>query len=262
MTQNAPYPFDATLDHIVLVISILNYLFVINGFYALHFQELSADVISKFEALRTIILPSSTEELNQNLCAALPKLIKVCTESCENKLFECQDDGKSIEDLAVIPGMIPLDIADKDNADPEVNMPKQNTEVNEKTESRAAVSDASPTESSNKEFSFRSAVNKQPSDEVQDTPIAVAPKDTGSTESSVKVGATTTDTNTGGVDKSIIGLVVAGMVVIVAGITIKKNWSSIKKRFSSNSQTPNERNGTNANGTTPEEVPLQNKSPV
>lgn len=82
------------------------------------------------------------------------------------------------------------------------------------------------------------------------------------TDESYKVGAKTSERKTGGVDKSVIGIIVAGMVLVVAGITIKKNWSSIRRRFSSNSRTPNDRAASNANGTTPEEVPLQDKSPV
>ncbi|XP_053609993.1 uncharacterized protein LOC128674981 [Plodia interpunctella] len=84
--------------------------------------------------------------------------------------------------------------------------------------------------------------------------------------SNYKVGATTADSKTGGVNKSIIGIIVAGMVVVVAGITIKKNWTAIRKRFSSNSnsRTPDrQQTAGNANGTTaPEEIPLQDKSPV
>lgn len=91
-----------------------------------------------------------------------------------------------------------------------------------------------------------------------------ASKDTSSKdETDVKVGATTADSNNGGVSKSVIGFIVAGMVIAVAGITIKKNWSSIRKRFSSTPRSP-ERAGANgnANGTAPEEVPLQDKNPV
>lgn len=84
-----------------------------------------------------------------------------------------------------------------------------------------------------------------------------------SSETDLHVGATTTDGKTGGVDKSVIGIIVAGMVVVVAGIAIKKNWSSIRKRFSP-TPTAAERADANVNGTLPEEVPLQDKdkSPV
>lgn len=91
-------------------------------------------------------------------------------------------------------------------------------------------------------------------------PAAPTGQDTTKTEGEV-VGATTSDAKTGGVDKSVILIVVAGMVVVVAGITIKKNWTSIKNRFSSTPRSANDRTA-NANGTTPEEVPLQEKSPV
>ncbi|CAB3261553.1 unnamed protein product [Arctia plantaginis] len=76
------------------------------------------------------------------------------------------------------------------------------------------------------------------------------------------VGATTSSAKSGGVDKSIIAMVVAGMVLVVAGITIKKNWSSIRNRFSSSPRNANDRTANITNGTAPEEVPLQEKSPV
>lgn len=191
----------------------------------------------------------------------------MCTESCESQLFECGERGED-GDIPVLPGMLPPAFEDED-FDPVINTPKQNSETdatNQPTETNTKTVSAIPaSNSAPEEFSFRSAVINQPSDVGQRSSIVESPNDVTITpDPPVKVGATTSDTKTGGVDKSIIGLVVAGMVVIVAAITIKKNWSSIKKRFSSNNRTPNERNGTNANGTstTPEEVPLQDKSPV
>lgn len=234
---------------------------------------MTVDLFSKFESLRKVILPTSTEELQQGLCDALPKSLEtVCTGSCETQLFECGDGGddKIDEDIPVLPGMVFAAIEDEDGADPVINTPKENTATSGNTESDTLANNALPTDATKtkpaSEFSFRSAVNKQPIDAAPFNAIVEDHKDIpSSSETPVKVGATTSDTNTGGVDKSIIGLVVAGMVVIVAGITIHKNWSSIKKRFSSNSRTPNERNGISANGSAPapEEVPLQdNKSPV
>ncbi|XP_063825644.1 uncharacterized protein LOC135075206 [Ostrinia nubilalis] len=229
---------------------------------------LTSDQFSKFESLRKLILPTSTPELPQDLCDALPKTLEtVCTGTCDTEVFECRDEENDMTDdeLPVLPGALLLPTESEENADPVVNTPEVNTETNDNTNSKTNVS---PADTEGKtvapvEFSFRSAINKQPSDEIAPfNSIVEAPKDiSSSNEEPVKYGATTIATKTGGVDKSIIGLVVAGMVVIVAGITIKKNWSSIKKRFSSNNPTPNERNGINANGT-PEEVPLQDKSPV
>lgn len=112
------------------------------------------------------------------------------------------------------------------------------------------------------EFSFRTAVNDVPEKKIAAlNAISDHSKDSSTEEPHVKVGATTSDTKIGGgVDKVVIGIVVTGMIVIVAGITIKKNWSSIKKRFSSTPNRAVDRQEANGNGTVPEEVPLQEKS--
>lgn len=76
-------------------------------------------------------------------------------------------------------------------------------------------------------------------------------------------GAATSNTNTGGVDKSLIGIIVAAMVLVVAGITVQKNWSSIKAKCGSRPRPPQTTPDRNGHGA-PEEEPLRNKdkSPV
>ncbi|CAH2262834.1 jg9208 [Pararge aegeria aegeria] len=113
------------------------------------------------------------------------------------------------------------------------------------------------------DFSLRTAVNNAPQEKVALQNIIIdTSKEPTYNETVVTVGAKTTDIKGGGgVDKSVIAVIVAGMVIIIAVITVKKNWSSIRKRFSSDPR-PNDRSGRNENGTTAEEVPLQDKSPV
>lgn len=160
---------------------------------------------------------------------------------------------------ATLPGTISLNNALLENSDPSVKTDEglndlegeQNT-----TESSTTTLPESTTDGVT-EPSIRSALNKE-NIAVSNT-IIEEPTDTPA-ETDVKVGATTSDSSSGSVDKSVIGLVVAGMILVVAGVTIKKNWSSIKKKFSS---TPRPANGGTPNGTSvPEEVPLQDKSPV
>ncbi|CAG9786800.1 unnamed protein product [Diatraea saccharalis] len=229
---------------------------------------LTADLFSKFESLRKITLPTSTPDLQQDLCSVLSKsLLKVCTKSCEHDTYDCKEEDFDGEDLPVLPGMIAVDNNDDESVFDNQENRKVDSNPQQETSSVSSTEDNTPKVSGKitaAEFSFRSAINKQPEDVQPSNSINENPdKPPSTTEVAVKVGATT-DTKTGGVNKTIIGLVVVGMVVIVAVITIKKNWNSIAKRFgsNSNSRTPNQQTGGNANGSAPEEVPLQDKSPV
>ncbi|XP_049873225.1 uncharacterized protein LOC126371870 [Pectinophora gossypiella] len=242
--------------------------------------DLRAETLSNFQALRRVTLATSNAELLQNLCSTLKSSLEtVCTESCDTKLFECADAPQVIDDdliEATLPGMISFE--GDENADPVINTDNVNTETSSATEDTPAGNNDNMAKSEqstenpvspNQNVSLTSGRALINNIAEESTPqklnnIVEAPKDTTNVE--VKAGAATTgESKTGGVDKSVIGIIVAGMVVVVAGITIKKNWSSIKNRFSS-SPRPAERGGgtANGNGTSPEEVPLQDKdkSPV
>lgn len=196
----------------------------------------------------------------------------VCIESCSTQTFECPDVPRPIADEddllnVILPGTIPL----SSDIDENININQENIETtpaNEESHDDGTTAiPVGPNENATNpsEFSLRSAVSKAESAGISPlSTLVVAPKDAEDDhkESDVSIGATTLSTKTGGVDKSVIGVIVAGMVLVVAGITIKKNWSSIKNRFTSSPRPANDRTP-NTNGTAPEEVPLQdNKSPV
>lgn len=199
----------------------------------------------------------------------------ICTESCDIKPYDCKETSPNIEEqelVPVIPGV--LDFPTNDNSDPTLDDKTQiGTEETPKEVNTVAsttkIEDIVANEGTISEISGNSRsgnVPEQATSNKLNSVVPVAPQNeiihqTGETD--LHVGATTTDGKPGGVDKSVIGIIVAGMVVVVAGITIKKNWSSIRKRFSSTPRAA-ERAGANDNGTLPEEVPLQDKdkSPV
>ncbi|KOB79519.1 Variable lymphocyte receptor C, partial [Operophtera brumata] len=234
---------------------------------------LTREAFSSFSALRKLTLPTATTDLVDDLCNALKSsLDTVCSESCSNQAYDCPDAPQPIADeddllKVILPGTIPL----SSDTDEDTNINQENidtTPANEEShDDGTPATPVSPNENGTdpSEFSLRSAVNKAESAGISPlSTLVVAPKETEDDhkESDVSVGATTSSTKTGGVDKSVIGLIVAGMVLVVAGITIKKNWSTIKNRFSSSPRPANDRTP-NTNGTAPEEVPLQdNKSPV
>lgn len=207
------------------------------------------------------------------MCTSLKEsLTTVCTGTCTEKSFECpeahsQDTEDDLLDF-VLPGLIALESDTEDNSDPAVHPPPDANAESDKqsppeekvqnTESATLAND--DTKDAIGKFSLHSAIINAPVEPKSIDAESSSPA-TNKSENAV-VGATTVETKTGGVDKSIIGMIVAGMVLVVAGITIKKNWSSIKNRFSSTPRTVNERTGDTANGTTPEEVPLKDKSPV
>ena len=224
-------------------------------------------------------MPTAAANLAEDLCTSLREsLVTVCTGSCDVKPFDCPEapQPKGIEDGLLdfaLPGLISLAAAPEDDVDPTVNssvdVPAETGTVKneqaappvvnvETTETPVLANDN--TEKAAGDFSLHSAIMKA----AEEPKPADAESPSTATVKSVNevVGATTLQTKTGGVDKSIIGMVVAGMVLVVAGITIKKNWSSIKNKFSSTRRNAHERTGVNANGTAPEEVPLQDKSPV
>lgn len=236
-------------------------------------QVLGSETFSNFKALRKLILPSSSPLLLDNLCGSLKKTLEtVCTESCTSQSFECPDAPESVEDglfEAILPGTIAL-ASFLDDEDPVVKTENKVNNGNgdnvkpiaiaesETTVSSVSTEKVSPTEGA----SFRSSVDKVPEGVAQLNAVVDVPNEVINADTDVAVGATTSGTKMGGVDKSVIGMVVAGMVLVVAGITIKKNWSSIKNKFSSTPTSPNNHAGSNANGASPEEVPLQEKSPV
>lgn len=205
------------------------------------------------------------------MCSSLKKsLTTVCVGSCKTKAIECPDAPQEVDsDLLdfALPGLIAIGSAPEENVDPALNSEDSTNSKgseNGETPLETNVEGAEATtlqSSSDGGFSSRSAKvaneeskGSQPAEESDST---TKPK----SENEI-VGATTSEKKTGGVDKSVIGMVVAGMVLVVAGITIKKNWSSIKNRLSSTPRNANERTAANTNGTAPEEVPLQEKSPV
>lgn len=199
----------------------------------------------------------------------------MCIGSCNANELVCSDApqniaGEFIE--AKLPGTIALSNTIVDDADPNVEVTDSDsttTETQQSTLTSEATQDDSEITRSNanlaaNDFSLRSAViNAGGTADTASGTMNVfmeTPVDTPE-ETDLKVGATTSDIKTGGVDKSVIGIIIAGMILIVAGITIKKNWSSIRKRFS---PSPRPANGVAINGSTPEEMPLQenDKSPV
>ncbi|XP_063383900.1 uncharacterized protein LOC134670141 [Cydia fagiglandana] len=231
---------------------------------------LDANTFSNFESLRTLTLATSTVELKEDICNKLKiSLVTICTSSCGSDMYECDtdkpinnEDELLLESEAKLPGTL---------IDPQIPKEINDTDVDSGTEETPAEvqssSDKANSESGSfvNNFSLRVAADNTPSEGEtvsSDKPVSDTHQDATEADANVKVGATTSDTKTGGVDKSVIGIIVAAMVVVVAGVTIKKNWSSIKKRFSSSPRPANERVA-NGNGTAPEEVPLQdNKSPV
>ncbi|XP_041979646.1 uncharacterized protein LOC121733450 [Aricia agestis] len=232
---------------------------------------MTSSTFSNFQSLRKIILPNASPELMGDLCGLLKDSLEtVCSENCNKQIYECPDAPGNLDDGlmdAVIPGIISLSTALIENSDPAIDKEIKNEEPVTTEEPQAPVVTTTTTVSSDNiqaasDFSLRARVENEPQNISAMNAVVEAPRENDNEE--VKVGAKTEDNKTGGVDKSVIGIIVAGMVVVVAGITIKKNWSSITKRFSSNPR-PHERNGTvqsNGNGTAPEEVPLQSKSPV
>lgn len=222
-------------------------------------------------------MATSTPELLDELCASLKETLEeVCTGTCEKQTYDCTGEPQNNEDDlidATLPGMIAFDLGDDEDSDPEVeSSPSDKSNVTtEKPESTTSGLENAPSSSITDksqpvgEFSLRKAVDKEPAESVNYNAIVNNPSEESSTSTSapdVKIGAKTSETKTGGVDKSVIGIIVAGMIIVVAVITIKKNWSSISKRFGSSPRPPNNRTDATANGATPEEVPLQDKSPV
>ncbi|XP_014367191.2 uncharacterized protein LOC106717788 [Papilio machaon] len=245
--------------------------------------NLGTEVFLQFKALKKLTLATSTPELLDGLCAAYKETLEtVCTGSCDTKTYDCPDTPQNIEeDLieATLPGMIAFNVGVVDGDD-DPNIENPNNDANATTEKPAEMPVSSQTTGTSSvaesttttqktqpagEFSLRAAVNKEPAEQVVSNSIVEKPKEdakatTSATE--VKIGAKTESSKTGGVDKSVIGIIVAGMIIVVAVVTIKKNWSSIRKRFGSSPRPPNNRTEATTNGTSPEEVPLQDKSPV
>lgn len=220
-------------------------------------------------------MAKSTPDLLEAFCGTLKNSLEtVCNVSCDNDSYDCKDTLKNMEDGlldAVLPAV--LESPTNDNADPALEdkiqlgteeTPKEVTTVASITKDEVSKGLEGTTVQINANSRLLSIPEETSSNKlivVPETPKNEISHQTSETD--VNVGATTTDGKPGGVDKSVIGIIVAVMVVVVAGIAIKKNWSSIRKRFSSTPRAA-ERAGANANGTTPEEVPLQDKdkSPV
>ncbi|XP_059052039.1 uncharacterized protein LOC131846693 [Achroia grisella] len=228
--------------------------------------SLEPETLTKFTSLQNLVLPSTLNDLQTKItCKSLNNLVaSLCIESCEKESYDCSntlDDN----DLAVIPGAIYSDNHDQENPDSDVNEISDDERI---TSEIVGTSDNDEIIIKNgSSNSMRSSVVKGPiAASPQNSIVDTAPQETPSKQepNDPNISATTAENNNGGVNKSVIGLIVAGMVVVIAGITVKKNWNSIKKRFSSNSnsRTPNERPTSDANNSTPEEIPLQDKSPV
>lgn len=226
-----------------------------------------------FHSLRKLTLAKSSPDLLEALCVSLKSNLEtVCTESCETQSYECKETLQNIEDnlLAAVEPAV-FDSPTNDDSDPALdNTPLVTEETLKEVTTEASIHKDEVTvanEGTTMKISGNSRLLNIPEQANKlSVEVPEAPKNEISdqtSETDVNVGATTTDGKPGGVDKSVIGIIVAGMVVVVAGIAIKKNWSSIRKRFSSTPRAA-ERAGANANGTTPEEVPLQDKdkSPV
>lgn len=206
-----------------------------------------------------------------DLCGSLKETLEtVCEESCDVTSLDCPDTPQNIDENlfdGALPDMISLNgvnVKDKLPAEKSDVSGMEGTTI--VTTTISPVTKKSPVTEQNipvNEYSLRNEVDKVPNEKKSSiNVVADSPKEA-TDHADVKVGAKTADSKpeSGGVDKSVIGIVVAGMVVVVAGITIKKNWSSIKKKFSSSpNRAVSERSGTNVNGTTPEEVPLQDKA--
>ncbi|KAI5637249.1 leucine rich repeat domain-containing protein [Phthorimaea operculella] len=226
---------------------------------------LKPEVLSNFIALRNLTLAISSDELIQGLCQSLKETLQfVCTGSCKDNRAECDTELPiNEEDLITLPGAL----TNQDDF--------ESTDDSPNTESSITGTESTDI----------NTLNSETSDDSTDQPPAVLGRfalnnaevaTEKNSEGNQKllipktaepgVEATTAEgkNSGGGVSKSVIGIVVACMVVVVAVVTITKNWSSIRKKFSS-SPRPAERAGANSNGTSlPEEVPLQekDKSPV
>ncbi|KAJ2949169.1 hypothetical protein O0L34_g6111 [Tuta absoluta] len=229
---------------------------------------LKPEILSNFKALRNLTLAISTNELIQDICQSLKGTLQfVCTGSCKNDIQEC-DTALNVEDedLITLPGAL----TDQDNLESIDDSPNTESSIRG-TESTALESDNNtfkPESSDSTDqppaglgraaFNNAEEITAKNSESNQKLLI---PKHT---EPGVEATTAEGKNSGGGVSKSVIGIVVTCMIVVVAVITIKKNWSSIRKKFSS-SPRPAERAGANSNGTSlPEEVPLQDKdkSPV
>lgn len=227
-------------------------------------ETLLVENFSNFKAVKKIALPSTGTDVSELLCQAYKDTLQaVCFGACETNPGECPDAPENVGEeylSASLPGSIALSNVVLDSIG-NVDGPTV-TEISVAAET--TTTGPEQTTPGDDEFSLRTAVKKS---DLVDAGIELSrafvenpPEAIDGNEVDVKVGATTTEAK-GGVDKSVIGMVVAGMIVVVAGITIKKNWGSLRKRFSA---APRPAAGAAANGTSPEEVPLQDKdkSPV
>lgn len=206
----------------------------------------------------------------------------------DSDIKESTDLVSSIEPVvvstteAIIPLAVNVELKEEDKTEvgtpdttvDESNIVKNNlqtTQTNgESLNDGATVTPVSPIDPS--ELSIRSNKARNDLEAISPLTLAEAPKEVVPTQEvdsfkdmkadekveDASVGATTSVNKAGGVDKSVIGVIVAGMVVVVAGITIKKNWKSIKNKFSSSPRPANDRTN-HTNGIAPEEVPLQEK---
>lgn len=221
--------------------------------------------------MRKLILPSTNSELMLDLCGSLKETLEtVCENLCNEHSIDCPDAPQNIDENlfdATLPGMISLNAGIVGNKHPDEASDVTGTEepTYQSTTTLSTppkILDPSKENIPVSEYSLRTEVDKVSSDIKSSSKVDQVPKEV--PESDVKVGAKTSESNAssgGGVDKSVIGIVVAAMVVIVAGITIKKNWNSIKNKFSSSpNRAAGERSGANSNGAVPEEVPLQDKT--
>ncbi|CAF4934429.1 unnamed protein product [Pieris macdunnoughi] len=220
---------------------------------------LTPQLFSSLKSLRKVTLPSTSSDLVEDLCRSFKASLEtVCTETCKKQSYDCPD----VTDLfgAALPGMISFDNNEEASLNKGTKETTSSPSTTPDTTTVLTTTTIPENSSSATEFSLRAAVNEAPISHKTLNTLVEAPTDTHEEETEVKIGAKTSEITKagGGVDRSVIGIVIASMIVVVAVIAIKKNWTSIKKRFGS-APRPNDRTPT-INGTTPEEIPLQEKT--
>lgn len=207
-------------------------------------QAPGVEVFSLFTALKRVTMMEVTDTLMRQLCHLNNNTMEeVCagTTTCFDCLNEKYDNDK--EYIPVIAAMIPVR-SDIDDAMLEVTTAENDISASESTTEPLTgnknQSDVVKSGSNSRSF-------KQSADLKEDDEVKVA---------------TSTAESGGGVSSLVVGLVVAGMVLVVAGVVIKKNWNSVRDRCSSSPRPATDRPGSHPNGSAPEEVPLQEKSPA
>lgn len=206
--------------------------------------QISPETFSQFKSLKTIKLNNISEELTVELC----NLVNITLEEvC--KADSCKKCNYMFENEPVHPSLI---AADNDYLEHPTTPAPSNMNAT------IIAPNVTKTLEATTEFSLKNAVDKEfHGRKAAEPPVETEKKKEDiKSEVDAKVGATTNNgESSGGVSTLIVGLVVAGMVLVVIIVVVKKNWS----RITSSSSRPADRSGA-PNGTTPEEVPLREKS--